>query len=46
MNEVLEPVENLWLYIQQLCEQDKEQEQSIDKLEQEIQQLKLPCAGK
>jgi hypothetical protein len=46
MNEVFESVENLWLYIQQLFEQDKEQNQRIDKSEKEIQQLKLQCAGK
>ena len=46
MNEVFESVENLWLYIQQLFEQDKEQDQRIDKLEKEIQRLKLQCAGK
>ena len=33
MNEVLESLENLWLYIQQLFEQDKEQDQRIDKLD-------------
>jgi len=46
MNEVFESVENLWLYIQQLFEQDKEQNQRIDKSEKEIQQLKLQCAVK
>jgi len=45
-NEVLESVENMWLYVQQLFEHDKAHYQRIDKLEKEIQQLKLQCAGK
>ena len=44
LNEVLESVENLWLYIQQLFEHDTELDAHIDRLEKEIEQLKLQCA--
>jgi hypothetical protein len=46
VNQILESVENMWLYIQQLFEHDKVQDQRIDKLEEEIQQLKLQWVGK
>jgi hypothetical protein len=36
LDEVLESVENLWLYTQQLFEHDKEQDQEIQDLKDQI----------